>query len=216
MSMRLFLDNDVIFTPRESLALALKTGVEEAERRGRIIIEVQGDGRPLTDELLTSPPDHASGIRELRLVSADPKLLVAETLMQAADSLRMARQHQTAASDRFLSNDVDAALDEVKGAFGVWQAVRDAFEKSAQVLGAHLLDVSFDAGNGQTRNARDDVNALTMSLREVRDAMEAQDWSALADAMEYGLSGVVDRWEVMLTAIARAIREGRAGGSPRA
>ncbi|MBL8762204.1 MAG: hypothetical protein JNL50_12970 [Phycisphaerae bacterium] len=216
MSMRLLLDNDVIFTPRESLALALKTGVEEAERRGRIIIEVHGDGRPLGDDLLSAPPDDASGISELRLISADPNLLVAETLMQAADSLRLARQHQSSASDKFLAGDTDAALDEVKHAFGVWQAVRDAFEKSAQVLGTQLFEAKFDVGNGQTRAAREDVDALTAALREVRDAMEAQDWSALADAMEYGLSGVVDRWEVMLTAIARAIREGRVGGSRRA
>lgn len=216
MGMRLLLDNDVIFTPRESLALALKTGVEEAERRGRIVIEVQGDGRPLADELLSAPPDNASGIHELKLISADPKLLVAETLMQAADSLRLARRHQSAASDKFLSNDTDAALDEVKSAFSVWQAVRDAFEKSAQVLGMHLFEIRFDVANGETRTAREDVDALTAALREVRDAMEAQDWSALADALEYGLSGVVDRWEFMLTAISRAIREGRAGGSPKA
>ena len=216
MSMRLLLDNDVIFTPRESLALALKTGVEEAERRGRIVIEVQGDGRPLADELLAAPPDNASGIHELKLISADPRLLVAETLMQAADSLRLARQHQSAASDKFLANDTDGALDEVKNAISVWQAVRDAYEKSAQVLGTHLFEIRFDAGNGETRTAREDVDALTAALREVRDAMESQDWSALADALEYGLSGVVDRWEVMLTAISRVIREGRAGGSPKA
>lgn len=213
MSMRLFLDDDAIFTPRESLALALKTGVEEAERRGRIIIEVHGDGRPLSDELLDAPPDNSSGIGELRLISADPRLLVAETLMQAADSLRLARQHQSSASDKFLANDTDAGLDEVKNAFGVWQAVRDAFDKSAQVLGEGLFKITYDIGNGETRTAREDVDALTAALREVRDAMEAQDWSALADSMEYGLSAVVDRWEAMLTGLARNIRD---GGTPRA
>ncbi|MEM7623637.1 MAG: hypothetical protein AAF235_10605 [Planctomycetota bacterium] len=85
--MQVFLDDETITVEPASVARAIEVARELAERRGRMVIEVTGDGAAVPDDVLGDPPKDAGGYAELRLTSADPSSFIGVTLLDVADAL---------------------------------------------------------------------------------------------------------------------------------
>jgi hypothetical protein len=201
--MQVFLDGKPLDLDGATLASALRAGSREAERRGRVVVEVYLDGKMVSDTILTDPPDQALG-NEMRLVSVEPKLLVRETLLDAADALDKARQEQADAADRIQCGQVEEAMPLMQNAILKWQAVRDAVEKSASLLDIPL-DSKIESGGG-TLTLTEVVEGLAKSLTEVRRTLEASDWSGLADLLAYDMGEQVKAWQAMLRGLADTLR----------
>lgn len=202
--MQVFLDGKPLALEHATLKTALRAGSDEAERRGRVVVEVYVDGTMVSDTILSDPPDQALG-SEMRLVSVEPKLLVRETLLDAADALDKARQEQSDAAEQIQCGRIEAAMPLMQNAILKWQAVRDAVEKSASLLDIPL-DSSIDSGRGGTLTLSEVVEGLAASLTEVRRTLEAEDWSGLADLLAYDMSEQVKSWQSMLRSLADGLR----------
>lgn len=200
-AMQVYLDGQPLTVPNATMATALRAGSDEAQRRGRVVVEVYVDGDMVSDTLLSDPPDEALG-REMRLISVDPRLLVRETLLDAAEALDQARNEQTDSADKIQCGDVEGAMQPLQGAVQKWQAVRDAVEKSAS-----LLEIPMEAKVGETeRRLSDVINALATSLADVRRSLETEDWSALADLLAYDMVDQVKSWQDMMRALADGLK----------
>jgi hypothetical protein len=203
--MQVFLDGQRLNLERPTMASALRAGSDEAEKRGRVVVEVYVDGTMVSDTILSDPPDQALG-DEMRLVSVEPKMLVRETLLDAADALDKAQQEQTDAAEEIQCGRVEAAMPLLQNAVQKWQAVRDALEKSASLWDIPLS--SEVSGVSGPRSLNDVVDALAASLTDIRRCLEAEDWSGLADHLAYDMADQVRSWQGMLRSLAEGLRVG--------
>jgi hypothetical protein len=204
--MQVYLDGQALAVERATLASGLRAASEAAQKRGRVVVEVYVDGNLVSDTILSDPPDEVLGA-EMRMVSVEPRLLVRETLLDAAEALDKAGQEQTDAADEIQCGRVEGAMPLLQSAILKWQAVRDAVEKSAS-----LLEIPLDsriAGPGD-RNLGQVVEGLATSLTEVRRTLESEDWSGLADLLAYDMAEQVKSWQGMLRSLADGLLSGRA------
>lgn len=201
--MQVYLDGQPLAVERATLASGLRAASEAAQKRGRVVVEVYVDGSLVSDTILSDPPDEVLG-REMKTVSVEPRLLVRETLLDAAEALDRAGQEQVDAADEIQSGRVEGAMPLLQSAILKWQAVRDAVEKSASLLEIPLN--SRVAGPGD-RNLGQVVDGLAASLTDVRRSLEAEDWSGLADLLAYDMTEQVRSWQDMLRSLADGLRK---------
>src|SRR5215831_13636852 len=141
--MQVLLDGHPLAIACPSLAEALAVATVDAEKRGRIIVEVKADGVTLSDEKLGNPSSEPSDIGELRLLSAEPRALVRHTLLEAVGALENARVEQAKAAEQIQSGHTEQALNTLQVAVLTWQAVRDIVARSAAVLSLDLDALEF-------------------------------------------------------------------------
>jgi|SRR5262245_38404042 len=204
--MRVLLDGQPLSIARDSLAEALRAGVEQAASRGRIIIEARADGRPIPDDQLSSPPDTAAGVEQVTLTSAEPRTLVRVTLLDAAEALDGVRVEQAAVAEMLQAGRTDEALEKLTGVMGTWQAVRDVLSRSAEVVSLDLStlklpDVDEESSLGPA------TRALATHLREIKEAVSSEDWSALSDIVAYDLDAQAGVWRRVLTSLAGVVAD---------
>lgn len=203
--MEVYLDEAELRVERPTLACALQAGARVAEANGRVIIEAWLDGQALDEQTLADPPDEPVG-RRLRLVSADPRLLVFATLQDAADVLEALKSVQAECAAQIQADQLDQAMTSLGQVLATWQAVQQAFQRSTELV---PLDADDMDSCGVEEGERGPIQALATQLRDLRDALERQDWSTVADGLEHDLSALADRWSAMLRAAADRARQGR-------
>lgn len=202
--MRVLLDGVEIAAQVPSLEEGLSNGVAAAEQAGRIIIQVAADGKPLPDEPQTS------SVQVLELTTADPKELVGGTLKSAAEALETVRAQQHTAADLIQSGRTAEGLDHLQAALATWQVVRDVLSQASQLMGCDLSQVPLPVeGAGLAASVSD----LAGCLRELKQASEREDWSALADIIAYDLDAAAGRWGVLLSGLSENLPARRVGGA---
>jgi hypothetical protein len=202
--MQVLLDGHPLAVSPPSLAEALAAAVADAEKRGRIIVEVKADGQTLSDEKLGNPSREPSTIQELRLLSAEPRAMVRHTLLDAVTALENAREHQSKSADQIQSGQPDEALQTLQVAVLTWQAVRDIVSRSAAVLELDLDTLDLP-GVEEGVNFKTATKDLLGHLTQMRAALDSQDWSALSDIVGYDLDAQVGVWKGLLVALSQHV-----------
>ena len=198
--MNVYLDDEPLPVEPPTIARAIEVARDTADARGRVVIEVKGDGRAVAADLLDNPPDTDAGLRELRLVSTPPGPFVRETLLEARTVLDDAVNAQEAAADAVQSGALEDALEPLHKALQCWSLVRDVVDQSQALLGQTASSVTFDAPDGPTTGEAA-IARLSAALADVRSALERSDWSALSDALAYDLGDLSAVWRAMLEAL---------------
>jgi hypothetical protein len=196
--MRVLLDDRPLEVSPPTIANALEVARRTADADGRVVIEVLGDGRSVDQRLLDHPPADSAGFAELKLVTADPGLLVSVTLSDAVAVLDEASAAHAKAADALLSGRVEEAIEPLRAALEAWALIRDVVEKSGALLG---LDVRTIPASGRTGSQV--IDGLTGSLSEVKRALTEQDYSALSDVLAYDMPEQVDRWRELMASMER-------------
>lgn len=213
--MNVILDGQPLeFSGAQTLAGAMRAAGEAAGARGRVIVEVYVDGEAAGDAVLERPPEVEVG-GEVRMVSVEPRALVRVTLMDAADALEAARKSQRASAELIQKGSVEEALKPLAEAIRTWQTVRDALEKSAGILGitigelgprGAMLPAATIGGAGPSPGFDAMITDLAVRLSEIKRSLAGQDWSALADVLEYEMGEQTDRWKSALATAAEGLR----------
>jgi hypothetical protein len=198
--MNVYLDDEPLQVEPPTLARAIEVARNAADARGRVVIEVKGDGRAVAADLLDNPPDTTAGLRELRLISTPPGPFVRETLLEARTVLDDAVQAQEAAADAIQSGSLEQALEPLHKALQCWSLVRDVVDQSQALLGQTASSITFNAPDGPTTGDAS-IARLSAVLADVRSALERSDWSALSDALAYDLGDLSLVWRAMLEAL---------------
>jgi hypothetical protein len=185
---RVYLDGEPLRAQRDTLQAGLRVAADEAQQRGRIIVEATADGSPIAEPVLENPPDTPFD-GELRFVSVEPKMLARTTLQDASEALEQAREAQKRGAELIESGRPEESLTPLGEAIDVWRVVRDAVQKSVAIA---------PTGAGQA-GLSELVTMLGATLTEIKRSLTAQDWSALSDALHYDMDEQVDRWQSLLT-----------------
>lgn len=204
--MRVYLDEKAVGGEHGELARALRAGVEEARRAGRVVVEVYLDGERVDGAVLLDA-GVAGDVRvgEVRLVSVEPRGLVRATLQDAAAALESAAACQRSCAGLIQAGKVEEALGPLSSALQTWQAVREAVEKGTALAQLPLDEMTFPGGASGADRMVDLIGSLASRLEEVKRSLGAQDWSGLADVMEYDMAEQAARWREVLGMLAAAL-----------
>ncbi|GEM_PF-578181 len=201
LGMHVMLDGSPVLVDKPTLARALAAGAASARARGRVIIEAKADGITLTDDQLGSPSDELALMREVTLISAEPRALVKVTLDDAAVALRELVVEQRQAGALIHAGKEGEALERLQDIFKTWQNVKNIVEHSAQLLEQPLDGVAL-RGLTPTDSLEASSQRLVKQLQHVKASLTRQDWSALADTLEYDLCEEAQAWVRLLTSLA--------------
>lgn len=190
-----------------TLADALKVGAEAAASRGRMVISVLADGVQIPEEVLASPAESLGTWSKLELQSADPRELVASSLLDAAGVLQGVVRDQQSLAEQIHAGRTSESVDTLRGILAAWGAVREVVSRGGAVLNIDLTATPLDDDGG---TLADSVVVLREHLRAVKDAMENEDWSALADVVSMDLDADAQTWASSLRLLAQRTRAGGA------
>jgi len=209
-----YLDNEKLDDAGASLAAALDAGSAAARSRGRIVVEVYADGAAAPETHLSDPPPHEPYADELRLVTADPLLLVRSTMYDAADALDSTRELHARTASLLQKGDTVEAMQALGETLRIWEIVRRGLADSCSLLDLPVeraLESEVD-----TAGAEQLTEALTTRLSEIRDALAREDFSSLADILAYDMDDQVEDWKSALRRFAESIpaRPGDAAQDP--
>jgi hypothetical protein len=212
--MKVLLDGEPL-PDAATLREGLRSAIQHADARGRIIVEALGDGTPLTEEQLTTPDQSGAPPGELRLRSADPRPLVARTLREGSELLARVRAEQERSAAALQEGRLEDALETLRNVLSAWQTVRQMLEGSMGVLRIDLGAVEVTIvrrGARERSSAAQRAEALAELLRKARAHVQSEDWSALADLVGFDLDVESRAWEGMFGELATLIER---GGGPR-
>ncbi|MEZ6242235.1 MAG: hypothetical protein R3B57_04260 [Phycisphaerales bacterium] len=210
--MIVYLDDERIEPEAPTLWAAIDLARRTAHERGRVIIEVKGDGDPLDADTIDDADGSDVGFAELRLVSTAPGPMAREILLEACDTLDRARLDQSRAAELIQSGAIADALDPMQSALEAWSLVREVVDKIQALTGISPVGVHVSVRGGQFTGG-ECVASLTAALAQLRAAVRASDWSALSDLLAYDLDEQADRWRAMLAALAESAVLGDSGAA---
>lgn len=176
MSMRVYLDGQLIDPQGSTLEHAIDTARDRAG--GRLLVEILADGSPIPAQDLDNPPANSPYANELRFTSDDARTLHAEALDAVVATLADVRRTQTVAAEALQEGRVDVAIAKVAEVLELWKGVKDAISMILRVSAA-------DARSGGA--LPDAIEGLARGLHDLRRALAAQDWAALADCLGWDM-----------------------------
>lgn len=203
--MQVLLDGQRIEVKRPTLAAALEAGRAAAGERNRVVIEARVDGRELRQDEFDHADASIGDEAIIELVSAEPFALVRVTLLELVGMLEGASQAQQRAADHITAGRLKEGLEELGGAFEVWNGVQRAVGDGLQLLGMELdqVEVMID---GASTPVAGYVQSLAGHLNEIKRTLQAQDYSGLSDVLTYDLKDEAVRWQGLLESLAETVR----------
>lgn len=201
--MRVVLDGRELATGVTTLRDAVRLGIEATSSSGRMIVQVLRDGAPIPPEMLDSG-NIETGEGTIEFLSALPAEMVRSVLVQCAEALEATEQTQQEACELIQSGDTGGGLALLQTALETWQSVRDALDKSGQLLGCDLASIELP-GIDEDAGFAASMRSLVSALRDLKDANDREDWSALSDIAGYDLDACSKHWRRLLAELAVAI-----------
>ncbi len=187
-------------------ATTLRAAIAAASERAgsRLLIEATADGCAVPADDLASPPAKEPYASEVRFLSADSGLLIQSALHDSADMLDRTSASQAEAARMLQKGDLPGALREIGGIVECWARVRQVVGLVAQASEAGLDGPGADATF--TGRLPDMAKDLTSGLSELKRAVQAQDWAALADVLAFDLEDQANRWRSWFGELAQRTR----------
>ena len=166
---------------------------------GRVVVEVKVDGRSITGPALDDDQPTADAA-DIRVYTAKPGDLVVGILDEVRTQLAVSQQMQQEAADLLQQGDPAKAMDLVKQSIDGWLQAQQAVGQSAQLLQLDLQVIKVDDQPVMER-----MSELINALNELKDIIGANDFVAMADALQYEWPEITDRWDASIAAIIKHI-----------
>ena len=200
--MPVYLDDVAVDAAGPSLG-ALLDAVRDrlaAEGGERVVVEVHVDGEAVGEAALAARRDEPVDGAEVRLVTADLKVLAVDTLDQVRGRLDEASNLQADAADLLQQDQAAEAFGKIGESIGAWLQVQQAVLHAAVLLKIDLNTITVD------RAPAHDVTAEAVEkIHAVKDALQAGDTIALADTLAYEWPDLAARWDRLIATLIERI-----------
>jgi hypothetical protein len=184
--------------------LTLQDVIDQARAGGtpdRLVVGVCVDGQDCDEQrlaaLLGTPVDATT---QIDLQTGVPTQLAAEALRNIAEQVATVGGRQAEIAAGLRGGDVVGSVTRIGELVQAWQLVQQAIVQISTLIRRNLLEATYD---GQT--VRQHLDAVLVHLRELRDALDAQDMVLLADLLEYETPTVCTTWEQLLRHVGEQI-----------
>lgn len=176
------------------------------EDRDRLVVGLRFDGQTVASgelDSLRAAPLTAPGRLELEIESA--RALAARILGQVASLLDQSRCHHEAVARLLAAGKSGKAMELLTACFTVWNAAEDSLQKASRLV---ALDLNRAEPGEPTPTER--IAQLGLCLRQLKQHLQARDFVAVADLVEYELPELTSQWQAMLTSLQHEILAGAA------
>lgn len=202
--MRVWVDDIQIESPEPGLCGAIAAARTFAGTSNRVVVEAELNGQTIADADLANPTTDPI-LGELRFHTADPTELVASTLRGVSAAMVDLKQDHAEAAELIQAGKVTDGMERLAKAFRSWDNVRMSVVTGCALLGIQVETLILRT-NGPTVHIGQCIADLASTLGQVKLALQAQDWSALADLAGYDLQDQADRWTMALNALANHVQ----------
>ena len=127
-------------------------------------------------------------------------------MTKAIEEEKQPQEMQQKAAEHLQQDEPGQAMDLVKESINAWLQAQQAVGQSAQ-----LLQLDLQAIRIGEQSVIERMNELIASLTELKDIVVANDFVALADALQYEWPEITERWDGALGAIIKHIEDDNAG-----
>jgi len=191
---------------RELLAAA----TDQLAPEGRVVVEVRIDGEAITGPALDEDKPTAAD-SDIRVYSARPNDLVVGVLEDVRGQLAKSQEMQQQAAELLQQDDPAKAMTLIQDSINGWLQAQQAVGQSAQLLQLDLAAIKVD-----DQPVLDRMNELIAQLTELKDAVVANDFVTLADALQYEWPEITERWDAAIGAIVRHVETDNADNADEA
>ncbi len=195
--MQVFLDQQPLsadLASPETLAEWAAYASQQAQAHSRVVVGIACDGEPVNEDRLEAMLEaQANQFQRVDFSTCQATALAGAALGQAAELLGQLGASQTSAAELFNQGQSGKAIDVLQTTFFGWNQVQVAVTKSSQLLQWSLDDMTVGEEPVIVIFER-----LAELLREVRQALESQDYVLLADLLQYEFGEVTARWQSLL------------------
>jgi hypothetical protein len=196
--MRILLDETETSLKAQTVGDALRQAADLVGQRGRLIVEVEVDGIRWSEEDLATPETSERAAGELKLLTAHPAELLRETFTQASEAIVAVEEIQCEAAKRMQAGRTKEGLQALLEALAVWGAVQTGISR-----GLDIGVLSLDDLRARGLDVDGSMQALEAKLRDLRQAIVEQDYTALSDCLLYEFPAIAQRVAALLRALAR-------------
>lgn len=182
---------------------------------GQVLHHVQRDRRLVVHVLLDGAEPDLSQVGRLRaaplaghtlfIETAEPREVALDVLADVDAGLDDADRLKAEVVEHLQSNAPAAAMERLSGCLTAWNAARESIEKTTQLLRIDVEGIRLD-----DRTLAESLAAFAGQLRQVRSALEARDYVALADVLAYEMTRTTDEWRQAVAVVRRAVTGSRA------
>lgn len=200
--MRILLDEHPTSLAASTVADALRQAAALASEKGRLIVEVEVDGIRWSEEDLSTSTANDHRAAELKLLTAHPAELLVQTFGEAATAVDGVEEIQAEAAKLLQTNRTKEGLNQLLDALAVWGAVQTGLAR-----GLSLGVLTVESLKARGIDVQPPLDALEQKLRELREAIVAQDETAMSDCLLYEFPPVAKRLSALLRMLAREAAE---------
>ena len=190
--------------PQDARALGVRTVGELLERfssRERLVVHVSIDGQcPGLDELdyIKSQPLEN---KVVYIETTRPQTIAHEVIDESLKLIDEAEKLRSEAVDALHHNKHADAFKKLAICFKNWTWTQESVEKLAQLLRIDLERIQLD-----DISLTEWLTQFSIQLNEVRESLEARDYSRLGDVLAYEAHDASDRWKQALVDLRSEIR----------
>ncbi len=161
---------------------------------GRIIVAIRCNGLDVTGVGFGEALQRSiSTIDRVDMASAMPESLVEEAMSNAGSLLDAAEKVTEAIVSDLTQGDVSSAMPKLQECCSAWSQVHDGICNAVSMLRINAESLSVDG-----RSVDQLMAGPCEQLRQVREAIEAQDFVLLSDVLTYEFPAVTDTWRKMI------------------
>ena len=183
--------------PEATVDDVLETVRRDNATSGHIIVGLVCDGVDVFGPELTSIlPRRSSECRRIDVQTGDPQPIVADALIGALSALSDIEHKQAEVVALFGEGKTSTAMSLLSDCIGEWLQINNAITQSLALLseGGKLPDDRSD-------RLADMIKPVFDKLSDIKDAVTAQDFVAVADILEYEFSAVGDCWRATIESV---------------
>lgn len=166
----------------------------------RLVMEIRADGLDVTgDEYGDTLGKLLKSFGRYDFVTADPRQVVGSALSECQDLLANAADKRTEAIELFTKGDNNMGIGALGGCFRAWQQVHQAICDAMGLLKIDPATLMIE-GKALTVVLGDALD----QLREVREALVAQDFVLVSDILQYEFDTIIQSWQSAINTILQA------------
>jgi hypothetical protein len=181
------------------------------ETFGNVLTHLQKENRLVVHVLIDGEEPDLSALNALRqtkladhtifVETTEPAAMALDALEATDEVIDQATQLSADAAQALGAGNQNKAFQSLAGAFGKWQNAQDSVLKVSQ-----LLRIDLDSIEADGESFRKMLDSFGGHLRDIRSAIEARDFVALADVLNYEIPTCAAQWHAAIEAMRNTLR----------
>ena len=196
--MRILLDGTECPGAADSVGAAVELGMDEAREQGRVVVQIDVDGRTLAMEQLQDAGFLSGGAELVEVTSLTEREMLLAALELGRNAIEVSQVHFTRSAELIQAGDRPAALAELGTGIELWRTVEGTvFRDAVPKVPLASLEARLETHLAELRTA----------LETMSTAVGTGDLVALSDALMYEFPRTSATWTEFLGECIRSVEE---------